>query len=97
MYQLGNQAEEYELKEDYLGWTPESEDWQQVCMRRIDNVELTIINPDGGSKKKLFLHRFIIKDAFPLSFFGEKRALNWFQFAIVSYNETSEKFIIPLH
>lgn len=96
-YCLGNQPEEYELKEDYLGWTPENEDWQQFCMRRVENAELTIVNPDDGNKKKLFLHHFIIQDAFPLSFFGEERALNWFQFAIVSHDETSEKFIIPLH
>jgi len=96
-YRLGNQPEEYELKEDYLDWNPVGKDWVWLCMQRIENEEVTITNTSDGSKKILFLHHFIIKDAFPLSFFGETRAINWTHFAIVSYNETSEKFIIPLY
>lgn len=96
-YCLGNQPEKYALREDYLGWVPEDADWQELCIQRIQNTLLTIVSPKDGRKKELFLHHFIIKDAFPLSFFGEERAENWWNFAIVSDNETSEKFIIPLH
>ncbi|EKD24140.1 MAG: hypothetical protein ACD_81C00098G0003 [uncultured bacterium] len=97
-YRLGNQPQEYELKEDFLGWVPKGEkDWQLVYAQDIRRTELTIVNPNGGGEKILFLHHFIIRDAFPLSFFGEERARNWWSFAIVSENEVSEKFIIPLH
>jgi len=96
-YRLGNQPEEYVLKEDYLGWTPEHGDWMQLCIDGIKKTKLAIVNPKDSSKKVLFLHHFIIKDAFPLSFFGEERAMNWSHFAIVSEDETSEKFVIPLH
>jgi len=95
-YRMGNQPEEYELREDYLGWTPEGDDWQSLCLRFTRDTKLTIVNPQGG-EKVLFLHQFIIKDAFPMSFFGEERSKDWWTFAIVSEDETSEKFIIPLH
>lgn len=96
-YRLGSQSEEYELREDYLGWTPKNEDWMNLCSRFAKNEDLTIVNPDGKSEKTVFLHQIVIKDAFPLSFFREKRAENWNHFAIVSKNKISEKFIIPLH
>jgi hypothetical protein len=96
-YRLGNQSQEYELKEDYLGWRPRgNEDWQEWCFDNIRNTELIIFNPQNNADKIIFLHHFIIKDAFPLSFFGEKRAEKWNNFAIVSETKTSEKFIIPL-
>lgn len=95
-YRLGNQPQEYELKEDYLGWLPEYfENWGDFIFRLPKNVAFSIFNPNDGEKKTLFLHHFIIKDAFPLSFFGEERAEKWNNFAIVSNNQSSEKFIIP--
>lgn len=97
-YRLGNQPEEYELREDYLGWVPEGhKDWQLFYMQDFRKKEVTIVSPDGGTKKTLVLHHFLIKDAFPLSFFGEERARDWWMFAKVSESETTEKFIIPLH
>lgn len=96
-YRLGNQPEEYELKEVYLGWIPENDDWFRLCLYHESNRKLKIINPKKeGESQTLFLHKFITKDAFPLSFFGEKRASEWCDFAIVSDDENSEKFIIPL-
>ncbi|MCX6794861.1 MAG: hypothetical protein NTY31_02665 [Candidatus Falkowbacteria bacterium] len=96
-YCLGNQPEEYELREDYLGWLPENdEDWGDLCLEFIKNTELIIVNPQK-TKKTLFFHNFIIKDAFPMSFYGEERSKKWNNFAIVSETETSEKFIIPLY
>lgn len=96
-YRLGNQPEEYVLREDYLGWAPENKSWMQLCANGINKTEFTIANPKDAEKKVLFLHCIIFKSAFPLYFFGEKRAIDWTHFAIVSNNETSEKFIIPLH
>lgn len=96
-YRLGNQPEEYELREDYLGWVPKNyDDWWYLCYRFIKNRELTIVNPKDQVEKILFLHHFIIKDAFPMSFYGEERSEKWSNFAIVSETETSEKFIIPV-
>lgn len=96
-YRLGNQSQEYELKEDYLNWLPMGiEDWQEWCFNKIRNTELVIFNPEDKAEKIIFLHHFISKDAFPLSFFGEDRSEKWNSFAIVSETATSEKFIIPL-
>jgi ribosomal protein S8E len=96
-YRLGNQPQEYELKEDYLNWLPMGiEDWQEWCFNKIRNTELVIFNPQDKTEKIIFLHHFISKDAFPLEFFGEERAEKWNSFAIVSETQTSEKFIIPL-
>ena len=96
-YRLGNQPEEYALKEDYLGWIPKGADWLKLRFELTRNTSLTIINPENGEEKTLFLHHFIINDAFPLSFWGEERANDWDSFAIVSDDVTSEQFIIPLH
>ena len=96
-YRLGNQPEEYELSEDYLGWIPKGEGWMDLYFRSAKNEKLMIASPDGKGEKKLFLHHIVIKDAFPLSFFGEERAKNWSHFAVVSDDETSEKFIVPMH
>lgn len=97
-YRLGNQPKEYELKEDFLGWLPENyEDWEYMGLRFIKKIEVTIVNPEDQVKKSLFLHNFIIKEAFPMSFYGEERSEKWSNFAIVSETEISEKFIIPLH
>ena len=97
-YRLGNQPEEYELREDYLGWIPKNyDDWWFLSYQRIKNKKLTIINPKDQAEKGLFLHHCIIKDAFPMSFYREERADEWNHFAIVSETETSEKFIIPIN
>jgi hypothetical protein len=97
-YRLGNQPEEYELSEDYLGWLPEGDKtWEDLSFESVKNTELTLANPAEKDKKTIFLHHCIIKDAFPLSFFGEERSEKWGIFAIVSETQTSEKFIIPLY
>lgn len=97
-YRLGNQSQEYELKEDYLGWLPKGyEDWFDLCLENIRNTEIVIMNSEDKAEKTLFLHHFITKDAFPLSFFGENRSEKWNSFAIISETKISEKFIIPLH
>lgn len=108
-YRLGNQSGEYELREDYLGWIPEYyENWDDLVLKFIKNVTVSIFNPvpvilisennkSKQAKKTLFLHHFIIKDAFPMSFYGEERSKEWNHFAIVSETVTSEKFIIPLN
>lgn len=104
------QSGEYELREDYLGWFPAHyENWEDLVIKFTKNVMVSsIFNPapivlisepetPRKVKKALFLHRFIIKDAFPMSFYGEERSKEWNSFAIVSETQTSEKFIIPLH
>lgn len=104
-YRLGNQAKEYELQTKYLGWLPEGfTDWYDWVWENYFNHDpippLTIMSPDKNEKVILQMHQFIIKDAFPLSFFGEKRSENWFRFYIVSLASNEplpEKFIIPLH
>jgi hypothetical protein len=96
-YRLGNQPKEYELRDNYLGWTPQDEDWEILFLQFVKNTELTIANPVNHDKKTLFLHHFIIKDAFPMEFFVEERTREWSHFAIVSETASSEKFIIPLH
>jgi hypothetical protein len=96
-YRLGNQPQEYELKEDYLSWLPKGDEgWQDLCFDNIRNTVLVIINPKDKAEKIIFLHYFISKDAFPLSFFGEDRSEEWNSFAVISETATSEKFIIPL-
>lgn len=97
-YQIGSEPKECELRENYLGWLPEgNKDWEDMFLEFTKNTELTIVNPKGSVRRKIFLHHFIIKDAFPMSFFGEKRSNNWGVFAIVSKEKTSERFIIPLY
>lgn len=97
-YRLGNQSTEYELREDYLGWLPQDyREWEHMFLDFIKNVKVTIVNPENGDQRDIFLHHFIIKDAFPIEFFGEERSQNWGVFAIVSDGETSEPFIIPVY
>ena len=109
-YRLGNQSEEYELITKYLGWIPEGfTSWYKwhwaEQKRRLKSSfkpgpapEVTIVSPDQSQKIILLMHQQIIKDAFPLNFFGEERAKDWHQFCIVSEKETpKEQFIIPLH
>lgn len=109
-YRLDNQPQEYELREDYLGWLPAHyENWDDLVLKFTKNVMVSsIFNPapvvlisepkkQRKAKKALFLHHFIIKDAFPMSFYGEERSKEWNRFAIVSETQTSGKFIIPLY
>jgi len=95
---LGNQPEEYELKEDYLEWLPKSnKSWEDFILDYLDNIKLTIVNPADKTEKTIFWHHFIMKDAFPMSFYVEEITKKWSIFAIVSETETSEKFVIPLY
>lgn len=104
-YRLGNKPEEYELVTKYLGWFPEDNNsWEHLFFpfiplsSEIKNKEIVIVSPNKTDKATIILHHQIIKDAFPLSFFGEERSKNWHHFCIVSTKENSnEKFIIPLH
>lgn len=97
-YRLGNQSEEYELRENYLGWIPEGgKNWENITFKNVKNTELTIINPDNQRKEIIFLHSSITKEAFPMNFFGEERSDKFSVFAIISETKTSEKFIIPLY
>lgn len=103
-YRLGNQPEEYELITDYLGWLPkETNNWFKFLHPASDfnfdanGKDVTIVSPD---KKEITLHidHEIVKDAFPLSFYGERRANKWHAFCVVSTKDNPEKkFIIPLH
>jgi hypothetical protein len=95
-YRIGTHSKEYELRENCIGWIPEDQDWKSLRFNHVNNVALIIANPINNKKKSLFLHYFILKDAFPFSFFGEKRSEKWFNFAIVSDNKSSGKFIIPV-
>ena len=98
-YRLGNQSQEYELREDYLGWLPEFiENWDSLISQIKKDVAFNIFNTKEITETKtLVFHQCIIKDAFPKSFYGEERAEKWSNFAIVSETLTSEKFIIPLY
>lgn len=104
-YRLGNQPEEYELVIDYLGWLPENEkNWDIISYpllssSDIKGKEIIIVNPKNYNEKViLIISHIIIKEAFPMSFYSEKRAENWSSFCIVSKKDNPfEKFIIPLH
>lgn len=113
-YRLGNQPEEYELKTAYLGWTPQGftnwQEWMLFEEKRIFEKEmsellkgelpqrLTVESLNKKDKIDLLMHQVIIKEAFPLSFFGEERAADWFVFCIVSeLSNPSVQFIIPFH
>ncbi len=104
-YRLGNQPEEYELSEKYLGWIPEGfAGWQEYADKHLLlphsewPKELTLVSPTGQEKVAMIAHQTLIKDAFPLSFFGEERAENWHRFYKVSLHEKpEEKFVIPMH
>jgi hypothetical protein len=104
-YRLGNQSEEYELKTDYIGWLPkDTNDWLEFLHPSsyvtfdATGKEVTIVSPDNKEKVTLMLHQEITKDAFPMSFYGEKTAENWNHFCIVATNmHPLTKFIIPLH
>lgn len=104
-YRTGNQPEEYEVSEDYLDWKPEGfKDWYDALTvddagnRRPCPFPLTLVSPDGSHTVPIIVHQPLIKDAFPLDFFGEERTKDWSHFAKVSLEDApSELFIIPLH
>lgn len=104
-YRLGNTDDEYELVTKYLGWFPVgANNWfdfldQFIASFDYRGKEITIVNCNNSEENcMLVLHQQIVKDAFPMSFFGEKRAENWHSFCIVSTKENpTERFIIPLH
>src|SRR3989338_6686115 len=99
-YRLGNQDREYKLLTKYLGWFPDGvkEWWDFFGTKNRDGQYVTIFSPDKIGEVKIILRRQIIKDAFPLSFFGEKRSQNWYSFCVVSTQDNpDEEFIIPLH
>ena len=104
-YSLGNQPEKYLLSDDYLGGKPIGfHDWYEA-LTVDDGVKLrprpfplTLVSPDGSRTVSIIVHQPLAKDAFPLTFFGEERAKDWFNFAMISLEEeSSELFIIPLH
>ncbi len=101
-YRLGNQPEEYELSEKYLGWIPKDlgswkEFYRKHAARSFPEV-VTLVSPNGEENVTFNLDHGISKDAFPLSFFGEARAAEWDNFLMVSEMGTPEaKFIIPMH
>lgn len=102
-YRLGNQDKKYELITMYLGWLPEGyKDWHDWVWdnyySKKTNFELIIVNPNKKEKVTLIMDHLIVKDAFPLSFFGEERAKAWYRFYIVSLpEESTDQFIIPLY
>ncbi len=103
-YRLGNQPEEYELSEEFLGWTPEGVDsWEKFHDKLFPFSEkppkkITLVNKDGKERVTLILHHYLLKDAFPSRLYGESRAVNWWNFLKVSKEEEPEKkFIIPMH
>lgn len=104
-YRLGNQDKEWELRTDYLNWTPEGcPNWDKWCTEDMFGLssdeprELVITNPNSNQKVTLLMDHALIKSAFPLSFLIEERAKDWYRFYKVALKEhPDEQFIIPLH
>lgn len=104
-YCLGNQPEEYRLETLYLGWAPQGDpQWEKFSSAEILSLssekpkEITLFSPDGNNGKKLLFHHALMKDAFPLSFYGEERTRNWFRFYKVEDPDLPGiLFVIPLH
>ncbi len=112
-YHLGNQPQEYELVTKYLGHHPDSyENWRtwndeqedKILNAKhdewpsISGIKLSLISNKNELSANLIIHQRLIKDAFPLPFYGEERARDWTHFLIVSTQENpEEKFIIPMH
>lgn len=100
-YRLGNQPEEYELKTDYLGWFPEGDkDWFENILDpfyEYKNKEINLLGPNE-ERVTLIMYQMLIKDAFHMKVFREKRFENWHSFCLVSLQDRlEEKFLIPLH
>ncbi len=104
-YRLGNQSTEYELITTYLGWIPNGYiDWEDFATKNMFKLsserprEITLTSPDQKEKVELLMDHALVKDAFPLSFFGEERAENWWRFYKVSTKrDPRTQFVIPLH
>jgi hypothetical protein len=103
-YRLGNQSAEYKLETAYLGWMIEDgSTWDDIfpvpfMYSETHGKEVTLVNPDKTEKVVIVIDHKIIRSAFPLSFYLEERAQDWYSFCIVSTKENpSEKIIIPLH
>ena len=100
-YRLGNQSEEFELSEEFLGLIPTGFDnWLQLIFEINGTFpyEVTLNQEGAGNTIIIVIHQPIIKEAFPLSLFTEERTENWCNFAIVSKKgEPTKKFVIPLH
>jgi hypothetical protein len=104
-YRTGNQPEEFEICETYLGWKPVGfKDWYHAFTeedginRRRTPLTLTLASPDDSQTVSIIAHQPLSKDAFPMDIFSEARAENWWSFAIISLEEKpAERFIIPLH
>lgn len=113
-YRLGNKPEEYELVTKYLGWLPENfsswNDWVSaenrqkskiLLIERLNTEEpkpLTIFSADKKESVTLLMDHSLIKDAFPMDFFGEERSKDWSLFYKVSTEENPKiQFLIPLH
>lgn len=104
-YRFVNQTVEYELLDKYLGWFPKGfADWEgfrheySSCDRESRPKNITLVSPSGKKTVVLNLDKHLTREAFPMSFFGEQRAVLWWHFLLVSKKETPKtKFIIPMH
>jgi hypothetical protein len=98
-YRLGNQDKEYQLLDSFIGFIPEGfpnwDEWNNILGKKKYPCNVTLVK--GNEKTNVFFKQIIIKDAFPMSFFGEKRANDWRLFGICAYKEGEEEFIIPLY
>lgn len=100
-YSLGNSGHSYELKEDYLGYVPKGYkswfDWQFPAEVGIQTPALVTLEKDGNIVS-MKIEKFIIKDAFHMEVYGEKRFDEWNSFAICHLiDDENNKFIIPCH
>ena len=102
-YRLGNPPETCALREEYVGWLPHGysswADFQEIWPGpRHDHDTLVLVGVDDQMSVELYPYQIIIKDAFPLEFYGEERAKDWTHFLIVGAADIpDEKFIIPMH
>ena len=105
LYRLGNQQQQYELIETYLGWKPQwFGDWEEFLDQKQFRIEgekpksVILMTTKTNESIELLLHKQILKDAFPMSVHSEKRFNKWHHFYIVSLKDSpTEKFIIPLY
>jgi hypothetical protein len=104
-YRLGNQPEEYELKETYLAWKPEGfSGWSEFhdkyawLNRKEWPATITLVSPNGSEKVDLNFHQWLTRDAFPMSLCHDERAKEWWGFLKVSVKDTlAEQFVIPMY
>ncbi len=104
-YRTGNQPEEYEIRETYLGWQPTVfGEWYAATVmedgitRRKRPFTVPVSSPDGQQTVHIIVHQTFVRSAFREEFLHEEKTLNWDWFAIVSLEKKpEERFIIPLH